>query len=77
MDALLKLTLLITLTLISSFSYAVQYDIAVNPTNNSVVDIMANTQSLGMFQVKPSRTTHSDFQPQLTCLTSNGNRKII
>ena len=77
MDALLRLTLLILLTLTSFFSYAIQYDISINSTKSSIVDVKANTQSLGVFQVQPSRTAQSDFQPQLTCVTSNGKKESI
>ena len=77
MDALLRLTLLIPLTLTSFFSYAVQYDISINSTKSSIVDVKVNTQSLGAFQVQPSRTAQSDFQPQLTCVTSNGKKESI
>ena len=77
MDALLRLTLLISLTLISFFSSAIQYDINVNSTKSSIVDVKADTQSLGTFQVKPSRTAQSDVQPQLTCVTPSGTREII
>jgi len=68
---------LLALAFTSSVASAFQYDMTINPLNNSLIDVKVNTEKLGVFQIQPSRTARSEHQPTLTCITSTGKNESI